>query len=75
MIGGFDGTNCFNDVRCYDSQVHRWSERAPMHRERCYVSTAVLNDKVIYALGGYDGTSRTNTAEKYDIQGELFHTR
>ncbi|XP_003739092.1 kelch-like protein 10 [Galendromus occidentalis] len=68
MIGGFDGTNCFNDVRCYDSAAHEWIEKAPMHRERCYVSTAALDDKFIYALGGYDGTSRTNTAERYDVE-------
>lgn len=32
---------------------------------RCYISVAVLNGK-IYALGGYDGANRQNTAERYD---------
>lgn len=31
---------------------------------RCYVSTAVLNG-LIYAMGGYDGHNRQNTAERY----------
>ena len=31
---------------------------------RCYVSVAVL-DGLIYAMGGYDGQNRQNTAEKY----------
>ena len=33
-------------------------------RYRCYVSVAVL-DGCIYAMGGYDGHVRQNTAERY----------
>ncbi|CAN8010488.1 unnamed protein product, partial [Ixodes pacificus] len=65
MIGGFDGSQCFNCVRCFNPFLHRWTERACMHVARCYVSVAVLEGK-IYALGGYDGDRRTNTAERYD---------
>ncbi|XP_077500847.1 uncharacterized protein LOC144111423 isoform X2 [Amblyomma americanum] len=65
MIGGFDGSQCFNCVRCFNPLAHRWTERACMHVARCYVSVAVLDGK-IYALGGYDGDRRTNTAERYD---------
>lgn len=36
-----------------------------MHCRRCYVSVAVL-DGIIYALGGYDGLNRLNSAERYD---------
>ena len=36
-----------------------------MHSHRCYVSVAELNG-FIYALGGFDGTHRLNTAERYD---------
>nr|XP_037288032.1 kelch-like protein 10 [Rhipicephalus microplus] len=65
MIGGFDGSQCFNCVRCFNPLLHRWTERACMYVARCYVSVAVLDGK-IYALGGYDGDRRTNTAERYD---------
>lgn len=34
---------------------------------RCYVSVAVLND-LIYAMGGYDGYYRQNTAERYNYK-------
>ncbi|KAH8035266.1 hypothetical protein HPB51_004507 [Rhipicephalus microplus] len=44
---------------------HRWTERICRHTARCYVSVAVLDGK-IYALGGYDGDRRTNTAERCD---------
>lgn len=36
-----------------------------MHSRRCYVSVTVL-DGIIYALGGYDGVNRQNSAERYD---------
>lgn len=36
-----------------------------MHCRRCYVSVTVL-DGIIYALGGYDGVNRQNSAERYD---------
>ncbi len=34
---------------------------------RCYVSVAVL-DKGIYAMGGFDGHERQNTAERYNLK-------
>ncbi len=36
-----------------------------MHWKRCYVSLACI-DGIIYALGGFDGMNRLNTAEKYN---------
>lgn len=36
-----------------------------MHDRRCYVAVTVLNG-LIYALGGFDGTIRQNTAELYN---------
>lgn len=38
-----------------------------MHSRRCYVSTAVNKD-LIYAMGGYDGHHRQNTAERYNFK-------
>ncbi|XP_060074906.1 uncharacterized protein LOC132554600 [Ylistrum balloti] len=64
VIGGFDGTQYFNNVRCFDPVSKLWSEAAPMNSKRCYVSTAVLG-VYIYAMGGYDGHVRLNTAEQY----------
>merc|ERR1719192_285719 len=36
-----------------------------MNKSRCYISTAVHQDK-IYAIGGFDGRSRHNSIECYD---------
>ena len=43
-----------------NSHSGRWCYGA----SRCYVSVAVL-DGCIYAMGGYDGHVRQNTAERY----------
>lgn len=36
-----------------------------MNARRCYVSVAVLGE-TIYAMGGYDGHHRQNTAERFN---------
>lgn len=44
MIGGFDGDDHFNTVRCFDPVKKEWSERACMYHARCYVSVCVLGN-------------------------------
>ncbi|CAG9855787.1 unnamed protein product [Phyllotreta striolata] len=65
MIGGFDGNEYFNTMKCFDPVQHKWSERSCMYYPRCYVSVVVHRGK-IYAMGGYNGRTRMNSAEKYD---------
>ncbi|XP_022223094.1 kelch-like protein 10 [Drosophila obscura] len=64
-IGGYDGVEYFNTCRVFDAVKKKWSEVAPMHCRRCYVSVAELNG-MIYAIGGYDGHNRLNTVERYN---------
>ncbi|CAG7834922.1 unnamed protein product [Allacma fusca] len=64
MIGGFDGHDHFNTVRCYDTTTRLWTEKACMYYPRCYVSCCLL-DGFIYALGGYNGRLRMASVEKY----------
>ncbi|PSN56988.1 hypothetical protein C0J52_04246 [Blattella germanica] len=64
MIGGFDGNEHFNTVRCYNPTTREWMERACMYHARCYVSVCTLGGK-IYALGGYNGRTRMSSAERY----------
>ncbi|CAG4962784.1 unnamed protein product [Colias eurytheme] len=64
MIGGFDGSDHFNTVRCYDPVTNTWLERACMYQARCYVSV-VVHDGLIYALGGYNGRTRMASVERY----------
>ncbi|KAK2586942.1 hypothetical protein KPH14_009870 [Odynerus spinipes] len=67
MIGGFDGNEHFNTVRCFDPVTKEWRERACMYHARCYVSVCTHAGK-IYALGGYNGRTRMNSAERYEPQ-------
>ncbi len=68
IIGGSDGILCFNTVLCLDLKTLTWAELAPMRYPRCYVTTAVYEDK-IFAMGGYDGTdstTRLKTCERFN---------
>lgn len=47
MIGGFDGSDHFNTVRCYDPVANTWRERACMYQARCYVSVVAHGDQII----------------------------
>ncbi|XP_076685259.1 kelch-like protein 10 [Andrena cerasifolii] len=67
MIGGFDGNQHFNTVRCFDPATKEWRERACMYHARCYVSVCTHGGK-IYALGGYNGRSRMSSGERYEPQ-------
>ncbi|XP_001845460.2 kelch-like protein 10 [Culex quinquefasciatus] len=64
-IGGYDGVEHFNTCRRFDAVEKVWTEIAPMHSRRCYVSVVELSG-LIYAMGGYDGHNRQNTAEVYN---------
>ncbi|XP_012284683.2 kelch-like protein 10 [Orussus abietinus] len=67
MIGGFDGNEHFNTVRCFDPVTKEWRERACMYHARCYVSVCTHGGK-IYALGGYNGRTRMSSGERYEPQ-------
>ncbi|XP_058245030.1 kelch-like protein 10 [Hemibagrus wyckioides] len=65
IIGGLDSMGCFNTTCTFNPLEGTWSEAAPMHSCRGYVSVAVL-DGCIFAMGGFDGTEVLNTAECYE---------
>lgn len=47
MIGGFDGSDHFNTVRCYDPVANTWHERACMYQARCYVSVVAHGETCV----------------------------
>lgn len=65
LIGGVDGHDPTNTVRCFDLLTKTWTEVAPMHTKRCYASAAVVKG-YIYVLGGYDAKHRLQSVERYD---------
>ncbi|KAF7284871.1 hypothetical protein GWI33_021447 [Rhynchophorus ferrugineus] len=65
LVGGFDGNEYFNTVRCFNPSNHTWSDCACMYYSRCYVSVVLCAGK-IYAMGGYNGRIRMSSVERYD---------
>ncbi|XP_074111306.1 kelch-like protein 10 [Cotesia typhae] len=65
VIGGYDGQEHFNTVRCYDPVTKEWQEKACMYHVRCYVSVCTHGGK-IYALGGSTGRIRLSSGERYE---------
>lgn len=51
-----------------DLRTGSWSRVANLLLARCYVSAVALEGKV-YALGGFDGVTRTRTVETFDPEG------
>ncbi|XP_029291793.1 kelch-like protein 10 [Cottoperca gobio] len=60
-VGGIEQ---FRSMHRFDLATHTWQVVTSMHSSRCYVSVTVM-DGCIYAIGGYDGQDRLNTAERY----------
>ncbi|KAG1666207.1 Kelch-like protein 10 [Nymphon striatum] len=63
--GGSDGYFCSTDCFVFNTLNNSWSEIAPMHVKRCYVSVAVLGG-FVYAVGGMECPNTLGTVEKYD---------
>ncbi|KHN72513.1 Kelch-like protein 10 [Toxocara canis] len=73
MIGGFDGSDCFNTMRCYDGETRQWTELAPMHYPRCYIAACEINGLIV-AVGGSDGHFRLRAAEIYNPEKNQWTT-
>ena len=70
LVGGktSDGINqnFLDNLYKFDMSNQKWTEMSFMDNKRCYVSTAVIGDK-IYAFGGQNGgvNGRLKSAEVY----------
>jgi kelch-like protein 19 len=80
-VGGSEGSKYHNSVEwyvlsdpceelsewifcSYDPDLDRWTTIKAMHFKRLAVGVAVVN-RLLYAIGGYDGVQRHNSAECY----------
>ncbi|XP_076811857.1 uncharacterized protein LOC143458872 [Clavelina lepadiformis] len=64
-LGGWDG-NTTNTAECYDPRNGKWEYIPPM-KTCIYGLTAVVLNNEIYAIGGYDGSNRLSSVEKYNL--------
>lgn len=66
VLGGFGNLQSPVDVvEKYDPLTGQWCAVQPMKRKRRYVSAVTLNNR-LYAIGGYDSSSRLNSVECFD---------
>lgn len=56
-------------TRRYDPQSNRWLPGPPLSRKRFALGGAAL-DGVMYAVGGYDGVSYLDCAERLDPRSD-----
>lgn len=67
IIGGHCGPfKVYNSCRKFNLISKSWSEIAPMNEKRTFLASAVIDD-TIYAIGGFNGSWRVSTVEKYNI--------
>ena len=66
-VGGFDGATGLNSAECYNVITNCWKRISSMNTRRSSVGVASLSG-YIFAVGGYDGSSRQclNSVERYD---------
>ncbi|XP_032225329.2 kelch-like protein 12 isoform X1 [Nematostella vectensis] len=66
VLGGFGNMQSPVDiVEKYDPRTKQWTEVQPMSKKRRYLCAVALGNR-LFALGGYDSSSRLNTVECYN---------
>lgn len=57
----------------YDPEQDQWQLVAPMLTRRIGVGVAVIN-RLLYAVGGFDGTNRLSSCECYNPEKDEWKT-
>jgi len=67
-IGGYDGPrNSFlSECEKYDLEKDTWVKVHSMNVARCAFSATSVSNRYIYIFGGYDGTQRLGSIEKFN---------
>jgi hypothetical protein len=67
-MGGYSNVDLSRQVQVYYPANNSWSTAESMPVARSYLGVAVVND-VLYAIGGFDGTSWLDVNEQYKPVG------
>jgi N-acetylneuraminic acid mutarotase len=73
VIGGYDGTTCFNTTYIYDIANDTWSQGTNLSTS-IYIHTATLYEDKIYVIGGHNGSASLDTTYIYDIINDTWST-
>lgn len=69
-LGGFNGKMRVKSVEKYEIKLDNWTKMTAMEHSRHYHSVCTINDKFIYAFGGFFGHTEheiNDTIEVYDV--------
>ncbi|CAH8477127.1 unnamed protein product [Dicrocoelium dendriticum] len=73
-VGGLTSNgDCHGIVETYHPSIGRWELAEHMPSQRSRIGVIALNG-LLYAIGGFDGTSRLNTTEVYDPRTKVWRT-
>lgn len=67
-VGGFNGSLRVRTVDVYDGAKDQWTSIASMQERRSTLGAAVLND-LLYAVGGFDGSTGRWLGERQALPG------
>lgn len=67
-VGGFNGSLRVRTVDVYDGAKDQWTSIASMQERRSTLGAAVLND-LLYAVGGFDGSTGRWLRERQALPG------
>ena len=72
MAGGeYPDGSASKSVWRFDPRTNSWQEMAPMNTPRSELGLALL-DGFIYAVGGWEGSSRLDTVERFDAESNAW---
>jgi len=75
VLGGFSGKQRLNSVERYSVRDDKWTQVAPMKDKRHYLSACTLGDEVIYAFGGFFGSTEqeiNDSIETYEVDKNVW---
>lgn len=66
MVGG-QAPKAIRSVEWYDPATNRWQSGPEMSTRRCRAGLAVLKDRRVFAVGGFNGSLRVRTVDMLDL--------
>ncbi|KAI6180000.1 Kelch repeat-containing protein kel-10 [Aphelenchoides besseyi] len=76
VLGGMNEELYFNSSVSFNLDTMEWDQQhfVPMNESRCYVNAVALDESHILAAGGYDRTSRHQSAEMFSFERNVWTT-
>ncbi|XP_060833662.1 ring canal kelch homolog isoform X1 [Rhopalosiphum padi] len=67
LVVGGQAPKAIRSVEWYDPGTNRWQSGPEMSTRRCRAGLAVLKDRRVFAVGGFNGSLRVRTVDMLDL--------